>query len=338
MFKSATLRLTGWYLLILMLLSITFSIVIYQVASSEVHTRLEKFQFNLQDGRDFSLLPFNGAANLRQIEEANANANMSIGLLYVNLFVLVGGGIGSYLLAKKNIQPIEQAHEAQSRFTSDASHELRTPLAVMKTELEVAIKDKNATTDELKEVLQSNLEEVEKLSRLAEMLLSLSRSDHAKLKIESVDLYKITLQTIKDFGIPSERIRIKSPKKLIIKGNETSISELIKVLTENALLYSPHDSIVNIVLSKQGTDAKFDITNTGPGIQPDKLPHIFDRFYRADSSRTNGHKKGYGLGLSLAKRIVELHKGELSASSIPGKETTFSFLVPIKKSQANYQK
>lgn len=328
MFRSATLRLTGWYLLILMTLSVFFSIAIYQVMSDEIKTRLERFQTNLQMSQDFAPPPIRIEA-LRDNEVKEATDNLSIELVYVNLLVLTVGGIGSYYLARRNLLPIEKAHEAQSRFTSDASHELRTPLAAMRTELEVALRDKDATTDSLKEILSSNLEEVDKLSRLAEMLLNLSQMDHAKLKLGPVNLYKVTQDVVKDFSQSPNRISITSKRRRIVNGNEMAIADLIKVLVDNALQYSPKDSQVSIELSRVDQYAKFEITNSGPGIQPDKLPHIFDRFYRADSSRTNGKHKGYGLGLALAKNIVELHNGKLFASSTPDVETTFTFLLPL---------
>src|SRR5680860_69210 len=192
-FRSTTLRLTGWYLMILMLLSIMFSVVIYQVASSEISARLDSFQTNLQESdNSFIPLPVRIAAVIQAQQVAEAKENISIELLYVNLLVFVMGGFGSYFLARQSLMPIEKAHEAQSRFTSDASHELRTPLAVMKLELETVLRDSNASTDEIKEVLSSNLEEVNKLTKLAEMLLNLSRSDHSKLKTAPVDLNKLT--------------------------------------------------------------------------------------------------------------------------------------------------
>ena len=328
-FRSTTLRLTGWYLLILMSLSIIFSVVIYQVSSDEIQTRLESFQSNLLESQEFSPLPIS-IATIRAIQVTEAKANISIELLYVNLIVLLVGGFGSYFLARRSLLPIEKAHQAESRFTSDASHELRTPLAIMKTELEVALKDNYATTDSLKEILSSNLEEVNKLSKLAEMLLSLSHLDHTKLKTGPIDLDKISRSIIKSFNQPLNRISLNSVKKLIVHGNETAINELFKVLIDNALQYSPNDSLVHINLSKHGEYAKFEITNTGPGIIPDKLPYIFDRFFRADSSRTNGQHRGYGLGLALAKSIVELHNGELIASSTPDIETTFTVHLPLK--------
>jgi len=328
MFRSTTIRLTGWYLLILMSLSIIFSIVIYQLASNEILTRLEGFQTSLQESQSLdSALP--ETTTLRADEAAKTEANLSVGLFYINLMILIVGGFGSYFLARHSLLPIQKAHEAQSRFTSDASHELRTPLAIMKTEIEVALRDNSANADSLKEILSSNLEEVDKLSRLAEMLLNLSQLDHEKLKISSVNLSKITKSMIKDFKQSPNRISLVSKKRLVVNGNETAINNLIKILLDNALQYSPKDSLISINLSQIDQHAKFEITNTGPGIRSNKLPYIFERFYRADSSRAAGEHKNYGLGLALAKNIVELHDGELTARSIPNKKTTFTFILPL---------
>lgn len=335
-FQSTTLRLTGWYLFILMSISIMFSSIIYQVATGEIQTRLERFQNNLQISDSIINHPMlSGVSAFRANQVAEAQESISIELLYINICVLIAGGFLSYYLARRSILPIQKAHEAQSRFTSDASHELRTPLAVMKMELEVALRDKNITIDELKEILNSNLEEVNRLSKLSEMLLSLSRLDHDNLKIEPIDISRLSNIVVKEFKQPESRLQISAKHKIMISGNETAIIELIRILIDNALQYSPKDSLVYIEVSKTEDKARFEITNTGKGISAKKLPHIFDRFYRADSSRTNGSQKGYGLGLALAKSIADLHKSELIASSNPGHETIFTFLIDlIQKPQA----
>jgi len=332
-FRSTTFRLTGWYLLILMTLSIVFSLVIFRVASGEIQVRLERLQTNLQQSQNSNIPPpIMMMQNIRQTEEDAAAANLSTQLIYVNVFVLLFGGFISYFLARRSLEPIEKAHDDQSRFTSDASHELRTPLAVMKTELEVALRDNNATTESLREVLTSNLEEVDKLSKLSEMLLSISRIDNSSLKLSSVNLTKVTKETIKRFGKPAGRIHFKPGKLQVVYGNEVAIADIVKILIDNALQYSPSESIINISISQSSGKAIFEITNSGPGIDADKLPYVFDRFYRADSSRTNGEHKGHGLGLALAKNITELHNGNLSATSTPGKETTFRLILPLKSS------
>lgn len=326
MFQSATLKLTGWYLLILMITSIIFSVAIYQTTSNEINLRLERLQVNLQ-ARSGLVLPIND--NLRTDESNEAAARISVDLLYANMLIFITGGIGSFLLARRTLRPIQEAHEAQSRFTSDASHELRTPLATMKTEIEVSLRDRQATKHDFEKVLHSNLEEVEKLSRLSEMLLSLSRLDHDKLERTAVNLVDITQDVVAHFNQPLNRIIIKPMAQSLVEGNEAAISELVSILVDNALKYSPVSSLISINLSRRNHQACFEITNTGPGIEATTLPHIFDRFYRADNSRTKSHQKGYGLGLALAKKIVELHSGELFASSEPNHATTFTVMLPV---------
>lgn len=326
MFQSATLKLTGWYLLILMVTSLLFSAAIYQVTTSELGTRLENFQNKIEIESVFMPRPIDA---LRVAEATEAQSHIIVGLLYANLLILIGGGVVSYFLARRTLRPIEIAHEAQSRFTSDASHELRTPLASMKTELEVALRDPKTTKKDLELILRSNLEEVEKLSKLSEMLLNLSRLDHDKLERSAVDLADVTNDVLTRFGKSKKRIALSSSKQSIVEGNEAAIIELVMILVDNALKYSPEDSYVDITITRSNRFVTFVIQNTGAGIDPAKLPYIFDRFYRADTSRTKQSKLGFGLGLSLAKKIVELHNGELRVSSEPNATTTFTFSLPV---------
>lgn len=327
MFKSATVRLTIWYLLILMFLSIVFSFVVYQISFHEVEARLNRFQI----GMSVQHAPIPGpimAESLRNDELDRAKNNLLIELVYVNIFIFTAGGFASFFLARRSLLPIEKAHEEQSRFTSDASHELRTPLAIMKTELEVSLRDKSAKTKDLRQTISSSLEEVNNLSKLAEMLLNLSQIDKTELKFEPINLSKVSAKTVQAFQLQQKRIIANYEKNTLVRGNETAIIDLIKILIDNALAYSPNDSQIKISVTNNDQSAQFEITNVGPGIQQDKLPFIFDRFYRADSSRTSGDKKSYGLGLALAKKIVELHNGKIHVISIPNKTTTFTFFVP----------
>jgi signal transduction histidine kinase len=308
-----------------MTISILFSVAIYQVTSNEVSMRLTRLQNGIQIQPDYTPRPID---TIRIDEAAEASSHIIIGLVYANVIILLGGGAGSLLLARRTLRPIEEAHEAQSRFTSDASHELRTPLAAMKAELEVTLRDKDVTKKELEDVLKSNLEEVEKLSRLSEMLLNLSRMDHDKLEHTAVNLLDVTNDVIKRFGQPAGRITVSSKQHAITDANEAAAAELVSILVDNALKYSPDDSVIAITLTKHSRQVCFEIINTGAGIDEHKLPHIFDRFYRGDVSRTNSGQQGYGLGLSLAKKIVELHNGELSVTSTPGLTTIFTVLLP----------
>ncbi len=310
-----------------MIISILFSLAIFQLTSNEINIHLRGLQESLRV--EFGFVPLRNDSLLIN-EAAGASERISIGLVYANFLIFITGGIGSFLLAKRTLRPIQEAHEAQSRFTSDASHELRTPLATMKAEIEVTLRDKHATESDLKQVLRSNLEEVEKLSRLSEMLLSLSRLDHDKLERTAVNLSDITQEVLRRYDLPPKRLTVKTTAHSLVEGNEAALSELIAILVDNAIKYSPADSLISINLSRRNHHlACFEISNSGQGIERLKLPHIFDRFYRADISRTKSYQKGYGLGLALAKKIVELHNGELSASSAPNHVTRFNFLLPI---------
>jgi signal transduction histidine kinase len=327
MFKSATVKLTTWYLAILIAISLLFSVVIYSIASSEVGNRIDiletspKFSFNIGNPTLFN--------TYRNLQVREAKANLITSLTITNICIWIAGGVGSYYLARRSLKPIEEAHEAQSRFTSDASHELRTPLASMKTEIEVALRDPSLKKEEMRELLESNLEEVDKLSRLSHMLLQLSRLDHDSIPREKVELANLVATTVSRFNKVNERIKIEEGKPRPVLANPFSTEELLGILLDNALKYSPEDSTVRVRYIARKDMSGFEVTNSGDGIAPDVLPHIFDRFYRADTSRTSGNKKGYGLGLSLAKKIVELSQGELSVTSAPGHETTFTVFLPI---------
>lgn len=336
MFQSATLKLTGWYVLILMTISLLFSVTIYGISAGEIDTQLEQFQLRYEsDGMSVYAPDGTSIPNFDQVrndQNARAHSNLFFSLLYINLLILIAGGTASYVLARRTLRDIEEVHTAQSRFTSDASHELRTPLAVMKTELELVLRDSSASKAEYREILESNLEEVDKLTRLSHMLLQLSKAEYSELEMDEIELKEVVEQVLKRQPQSSSRIKVTTAKNLPrAHGNLASIEELVMILVDNALKYSPTDSLVTIHLSRRSGKACFEITNTGTGISEQDLPRIFDRFYRADTSRTHGTQSGYGLGLALAKKIVEIHKGELSATSALNHATTFTVLLPSYK-------
>jgi signal transduction histidine kinase len=325
MFKSATLKLTVWYVIILVSISLLFSVVIYSIALSEVGARITNLQQSAPPYFPANSAVFN-VIREAQIHEAE---NSLIGALVItNMIIWFAGGFGSYYLARRTLRPIEEAHEAQSRFTSDASHELRTPLASMKIELEVALRDPNAKKSEMRELLESNLEEVNRLTKLSHTLLQLSRLEHDNIVREKVDIGELTALVVDRFNKVQPRITIHNQRKLEVLSNESNVEELLTILIDNALKYSPPDTTVNVTIIKQRQMSGFKVVNAGEGIPPEALPHIFNRFYRADASRTGSAKKGYGLGLSLAKKIVELHAGELTVSSAIDQDTTFQVLLP----------
>ena len=336
MFQSATVKLTVWYAAIVISISILFSIIIYSIASSEVGSRIHNLQISTPPPSSRAEAMIIESIRQAQIDEAKGSLIGS--LVITNLAIWLAGGFGSYYLARRTLRPIERAHEAQSRFTSDASHELRTPLASMKVELEVALRDPDLRKNEMRELLESNLEEVNKLTKLSHTLLQLSRLDHDKIILERVELNAATTTVITRFTKLQPRIVFDDIRKMHVLANETNVEELLTILIDNALKYSPTDTKVHVYLVKAKQMSGFRVVNEGEGISAQALPNIFNRFYRVDTSRTNNETKGHGLGLALAKKLVELHGGELTVSSAPQHETTFQILLPnFRKGQAKTQ-
>lgn len=318
------------YLASTVLLSIGFSILVYSTASSELDARFEVLKTRLENTQ---ILPGSfdfDSIRERQVEEARNN--IVAVLLYTNLIIFTLGGIASYLLARRMLRPIENMHEAQIRFTSDASHELRTPLATMKTELEVALRDKSTSKKEFIDLAKSNLEEVDRLSKLANTLLKLARLEDLLLDTENFDITRSLRYSIKALSIHPERIEMSGASKPIyIQANKESITELAMILLDNANKYSPSDSKIEIKIKKRTGKIVLAVKNQGSGIKPEELKLIFSRFYRSDASRIRTSSSGYGLGLAIAKKIVEIHHGELTASSAINQPTTLTVKLPAKQ-------
>lgn len=300
-----------------MSISLLFSVIIYQISTNELRDRLGGYTSQIEINH--TTIKLEPSVRMHEVEKANIN--MLVALFYANVVILGVGGVLSYLTARRMLAPIEVAHEAQSRFTSDASHELRTPLAVMKSELEVALRDPKLAKADMRELLESNLEEVNRLTHLSETLLQLSRHDYAALEMKRVNLVELVQSVIKAHKLPKHRLsQAISAKKIHVNGNANSLTELVVILLDNALRYSPDDTTVSLELTTQNDEVIFTISNPGEGIASDDLPHVFERFYQADASRSSN--KGFGLGLSLAKKIVDLHHASLAITSAPNEITT----------------
>lgn len=330
MFQSATLKLTGWYLALLMGISFIFSAAIYQLNTYEVNTRLENFQQGISTFELFPALSLS-ADQLRIAQAKQASDTALLILFNVNLAVFITGGLASYVLARRTLRPIEKAHAAQSRFTGDASHELRTPLAAMKTEIELALRSKKITPAESRELLHSNLEEVNKLISLSEFLLKLARLDYDALERHPVNLQDIAKANMKRFPDQKNRVTIVPlRKKTIAYANEAAIEEVMTILIDNALKHSSKGSKITIKFLDRGLMTGFSVTSEGETIPVDVQQKLFDRFYKADTARTHSERDGYGLGLAIAKKIAAIHHGDLTVKSKEG-ITTFCCTLPSRR-------
>lgn len=330
--RSAKVRLTLTYLSIIMALTIGFSAVFYyqsiRAADSGLTKQLQELRQNLY---------FTTDAGLKSIHEAELKRfreNLLAKLILFNLGMLAVGSATSYLLARRSLRPLEDALRSQSRFTSDAAHELRTPLTAIKTEVEVALRDKGLTLSEAKEVLNSNLEEVAKLELLTAALLRLAQSSE---KIDKSNWQEYSLNDILQASHDrladkaAERgVQIALPKNnLTVCGDPDQLVELFVTLFGNAIKYSHKGGKVKVSAKKRDRKILVSVADKGVGITEVDLPHIFDRFYRADASRTKSDAEGYGLGLSLAEAIVEVHSGKIKVKSTYGKGSVFTVELPV---------
>ena len=334
MFRSATLRLTAIYLGILLLICLSFSVVLYHVLSSEL-TRNFSLQSSFFENRP-RFQPFvrdPEAVQFRDDQLSNGERHILFQILYVDIVLVGAGGFASYFLARRTLQPIEEAHIAQVRFTADASHELRTPLATMQTEVEVALRDPKLTLGQSKELLESNLEELSTLRHLTTSLLTLARGEedvhqtYAKVSVQQVAAAAV-LRVAKTAEKKKVKIILSIASGLKVQADSSQLTEVLVVLLENAIKYGPSGQMVTVQATSQADHVVVSVLDAGVGIKESDLSRIFERFYRADSARTNSKQSGHGLGLAIAKQIVEQHGGTITVESELGKGTTFQLTLP----------
>lgn len=333
-FKLAYLKLTLFYVMIVMIISVSFSVVIYNISSNELGRGLNRQAGALRDIR-VQIGGNNMMSDLAQIQADQLDESghhLQLNLLYFNLLILLLSSGASYFLARMTLRPIEEMVEAQNRFTADASHELRTPLTAMRTEIEVSLRDSKLNLNESRELLKSNLEEISKLETLSASLLKLAqyREDN-EIVGEELVLSDVTTEAYQRIEKLAEAKKIKFDNDFSeahVLGDRQSLIELFVILLDNAIKYSPKESKISINITQTNGSAMVKIADKGMGIKASDLPYIFNRFYRADLSRNKEKIEGYGLGLSIAKRIVDLHGGTIEATSKSGKGTEFIIKFP----------
>lgn len=336
MFKQARLKLTAWYLLIIMLVSLSFSVFIYEMLSREVerfarvqHVRIAR---RLQPNMAIIDLPLLSLPQEEQdlISDSRQRIVFMLGTINVVIFIF-SGGLG-YLLAGKTLHPIKDMVDEQNRFITDASHELRTPLTSLKSAMEVALRDKNMSLSEAKNLIIDSIQETNKLQQLTEDLLQISQhtqlSEYRFEEIALKDLASTAIHQIQPLA-KSKFIALENKiEEDKVYVNRKGIVDVLVILLDNAIKYSPEKSLITLSSRKAEKHILLSIADQGLGIEEKDMPHIFDRFYRSDTARMKGASKGFGLGLSIAQRIINLHKGKISVKSSVGKGSIFTVSIP----------
>lgn len=334
MFTQARFKLTLWYLLIIMIVSGIFSVAMYRLMLGELRTGYLQAENHLraQEVALRSQFP----PQVRQYLIADfelARKRVQSGLFVANGIILALSAFASFKLAQSTLTPIQKALEEQRRFVSDASHELHTPLTALKTSIEVALRSKDLKITEAKKVLKDSISEVDELALLSEQLLTLSRFEkNDSSQFGRVDLADIISTVAKRLSPLAKKKNITvgvSTQNEIVPADEASLIKLFTILLDNAIKYTPEKGAIRIVSSKTRSYVKITISDTGIGIAKSDIPHIFDRFYRSDSARTKAGVSGFGLGLAIANRIIDIHRGVISVESKVGKGSTFTVSLPL---------
>ena len=260
----------------------------------------------------------------RELEDTFALASISflVGVIFVILL-----SFPVYLLTRSALAPVKRSIEKQKQFITDAGHELKTPLAIISADADVL-----ELCEGENEWVSSIKSQTARMNTLVRNLVSLSKLDEMANKTEHVEfnISEAVLDTALNFAPMAKSknliLTLDVPPDLRFKGNEGEIRQLVSLLCDNALKYTNDGGEIKLSLYKSGKTICLDAYNTCDGIEKEKLPHLFDRFYRADPARAR-ETGGYGIGLSIAKAIVERHKGKISATTADEKSILFHIVL-----------
>jgi heavy metal sensor kinase len=234
------------------------------------------------------------------------------------------------------ITRLDDAFQNSKRFVADASHELRTPLTILRGELESMVEDDRLDA-ELRERATSLLEEVEHLSKIVEHLFTLSRLDAGEAQAEwsRFDFSELARTTADQMGLLAEDkgivIACEASQPMPVEGDRVRLKQVVVNLLDNAIKYTPANGAIQLRVRGVNGHVVLEVEDTGIGIPREALPHVFERFYRVDTTRSSGSESA-GLGLSIVKSICTAHGAEVEATSIPTLGSCFRVKVPLSKS------
>ena len=233
-------------------------------------------------------------------------------------------------------EKIENFDRSRSQFVSNASHELKTPLTAMKLLLECLIEQPGMPDEMRMEFMQDMNHEIDRLSGIITDLLTLTQMDSRDdaLHLSEIDLSALTEETLHTLSPVADKAGLTIVSAIApgvrLNGDATKLASVIYNLTDNAIKYTPEGGEVRVSLSGKGKTVTLTVTDNGIGIPPEEQAHIFDRFYRVDKARSRA-TGGTGLGLSIVRQMVQLHGGQITLASEPGRGSTFTVTLPVRK-------
>lgn len=276
------------------------------------------FKYMVENTDKGKLIAFVDVVKDFDVFYSNLGNSVIISLLVLGLVTFF-----SYVLSKKAVAPMVQAYEKQNAFITDASHELKTPLAIIKTSADVLEMEGGESK------WTGNIhKQVNRLNGLIGNLISLTKLEESddldKLDFSFSDVLNDCITDVKDYALSLDKNIVTDIEDGIsFKGNEKLIRQVIGILLDNAIKYAKENSDINVRLTKQNKKIVFTVENEADNLEIKNYNILFERFYRADSSR-NSKTGGYGIGLSIAQSIVLKHKGKISADSFDGEKIVFT--------------
>lgn len=256
---------------------------------------------------------------------------MLLGLVILGLVTTVALGGGAWWLAGRSLRPLEESWHRQRTFIANAGHELKAPLTLLRASAEVVLRRTSPQDVSSRELLDNVLTESDHMAELVEDLLLLSRLDahQMELNLQQVSLGDLLAELQRQFGLVAEKqgVGFHTEGSGALAADRMRIRQILLILLYNALQHTPSGGSIRLSADTQADVVRIKVVDTGTGIPPEHLPHVFERFYRAESNRPM-QAAGTGLGLSIAKALTEAHGGRIRLSSQPGQGTTAEIELP----------
>ena len=309
-------------------------------ASDEDEGFIDDFRYSVDEENGVTRVTFLDCGRTLETfrDFLKASVLMSLlGLLLVFFVILYFAG--------RIVRPVAESYGKQKRFITDAGHEIKTPLAIIKANLDLMDMELDSaestdgpadiakTAGELRESLGDINDQVVRLTDLTNDLVYLSRMEEGESQFRMIDfpVSDVVSEAAQSFQAPAKvqdkAFQLRIQPMLTLRGDEKAIRQLVGILLDNALKYTPEGGSISLSLDRQGKGVRLNVTNTAEAIDEKNLEHLFDRFYRADASR-NSKTGGYGIGLSIAQAIVTAHRGKISAATKDGQSLSITATLP----------